>query len=117
MNSLLRISLLANRAPGGGAASNFGAFQGGAATRTISFAAPTFVEEPSLRRVCIGGGNFFDGFAADPAGLFPESADFLGREGFDAAFWIESGAPEDFVGHPVADASERFLHQERGFDG
>jgi len=29
---------------------------------------------------------------------------------------MEAGAPKDFVGHPVADARETFLHEEHGFD-
>ena len=29
---------------------------------------------------------------------------------------MDFGAPEDFVGHPVADAGEALLHEEDGFD-
>ena len=65
----------------------------------------------------MGGSDFFDGFAGDPAGLFPKFGDFSFRKRFDAAFWVDAGAPENFVGHPVADSGESFLHEQRGFDG
>ena len=57
------------------------------------------------------------GFTRDPASLFPKFADFRGRKRFDAAFRIDASAPENFVGHPVADSGKGFLHQQGCFDG
>ena len=62
-------------------------------------------------------GNALDGLAGDLACLFPNFRHFAGREVFDAAFGINASAPENFVRHPIANSSKRFLHEQRSFDG
>lgn len=63
----------------------------------------------------MGGSNVPDCFTSDPARLFPEFRDLFPGERIHAAFRENSGAPEDFVSHPVADAWKGFLHQQRSF--
>lgn len=63
------------------------------------------------------GSDALDCLARDPAGLFPNFADFRGRKRSDAAFRIDAHSPQNFVGHPVADSGEGFLHQQGSFDG
>jgi hypothetical protein len=38
------------------------------------------------------------------------------REESSLGSWRELGLPKNFVGHPVADAGEKLLHEEEGFE-
>jgi hypothetical protein len=61
-------------------------------------------------------GDVFEGAFADEAEVFEE----LGGVGVDLGgrgAGGEAGAPEDFVGHPVADAGKGCLIEEEGLDG
>ena len=106
---------LAFRAPAGRSPANGGAGEIGAAARAASAGFPTVGKEPvfGISPVVVDDAH---GGAADPTHSLPEA---LGLRGFERAGGcgrMEAGAPEDFVGHPVADAREVFLHEEHGFE-
>ena len=82
-----------------------------------TFRRPALVEEPAFGRVAEVFADFFEGDAGDEADFFVEAGEF---GGFERGGWFvrsEGGAPEDFVGHPIADSRKTFLVEERGFDG
>src|ERR1051325_4567560 len=109
--------VLALRAPGGGASANFGALQGRSVARADATFPPTFIEEPAFGRIGVFGSDTLHRFAGNPRGLFPTFSSFGVGEEFHATFWVDARPPENFVGHPIADAGEGFLHEGRGFDG
>ena len=53
--------------------------------------------------------------AGDGAAFAPEFFYLIGAEGAGGLRGVDGGAPEDFVGHPVANAGEAFLHEQDGF--
>ena len=54
---------------------------------------------------------------SDAAAFAPERANLGRLQRASAALRVNRSAPKNFVGHPVADPREAFLHQEDGFDG
>ncbi len=108
--------MLALRAPAGGASADLGALEVEAAAGACVVFFPAVMEEPGVRRVFPAFADGFEGLAGNLAGFFPEGGGFFRCEGAAAAGGEEAGAPEDFVGHPVADAGEALLHEEDGFD-
>lgn len=103
------------RAPASGSTANGCAVECRVAARTLSAGFPAVGKKP-VRRVGPVVADDSDGGAADPANLFPHAAGLrlvqrAGRRGR-----VDLGAPEDFVGHPVADAREMFLHEEHGLE-
>lgn len=108
--------MLALRAPAGGSSADLGALEVEAAAGAGVVFFPAVMEEPGVRRVFPAFADGFEGLAGDLAGFFPEGCGFFRREGAAAAGGEEAGAPENFVGHPVADAGEALLHEEDGFD-
>ena len=111
------VLFLAARAPGGGAAPD-----GFTAQRSFVFGAnslggPALVEEPIFRRIVEVGSYFFERFARYEANFLVKARAFHRFQFRTEAFGGEGGAPEDFVGHPIADSRKTFLVKERGFNG
>ena len=75
------------------------------------------MEEPVFGWVVEVGPDLLEGFSANEADFFIEACEFGGFELSAEAFGGEGAAPEDFVGHPVADTRKTFLVKEGGFDG
>ena len=81
------------------------------------------VEEPGVgdgdveigRKFVAATGDRVEGEAGDRAALAPEFFNLGGAEGAGGLPGVDGGAPENFVGHPVADAREAFLHEQDGF--
>ena len=119
------MEFLAGRRPAGGAAADFGAGEGFFGLGAATTVGPAVVEKPCFgdRDVEIGGdqvaaaGDGVEGEAGNGAAFAPEGLYLGGAEGAGGLGGVNRGSPEDFVGHPVADAGETFLHEEDGFDG
>jgi hypothetical protein len=108
---------LAAGAPGGSAAADGFAAEGGFVFGANALGGPALVEEPVFWRVAEGFADFFEGDAGDEADFFVEAGEFGGFKRGGRFVRREGGAPEDFVGHPVADSGKTFLVEERGFEG
>ena len=106
---------LAIRTPAGGSAAYGSAVESGAATRAFAAGFPTVGKQPGDGVGPVVADDA-DGGAADPAYFSPESARVGGVERSRRGGGMEMGAPEDFVGHPIADAGEMFLHKQHGFE-
>ena len=76
---------------------------------------PAVVEEPSVWSVAPVGSDDAHGVAGDFFYGFVKAAGLLASQGLDAAAGADLGAPENFVGHPVADAGADFLVEQEGF--
>jgi len=80
---------------------------------------PPVVEEPGVRdrgvevrrKVIAASRDGGEGEAGDGAALAPEGFDLGGAKGTGGLGGVNRGAPEDLVGHPVADAGESLLHE------
>jgi len=83
----------------------------------MAAAFPASVEEPGAREIAI---VHADGAHGGPADGFDNAKERFGFGGIKFArgtAGVEAALPEDFVGHPVPDAGEARLHQERGLYG
>ena len=67
------------------------------------------VEEPGFGRVAEVFADFLEGFAGNETNFFVKAREFGGFQLCAKAFGGEGGAPEDFVGHPIADSRKTFL--------
>src|ERR1041385_4297839 len=108
---------LTSRTPGGGPSADGGATEGSPVLRTMAFAVPALMEKPVLRWILEFPGNGAHGAATDEFYGAPKP-----RQGcvFDSAgrrLWVQAGAPENFVGHPIAHTRESRLQQQHGLDG
>ena len=74
-----------------------------------AFGRPALVEEPGFGRVAEIFADFVEGFARNEADFFVKAREFGGLELSAEALGGESGAPEDFVSHPIADTGKTFL--------
>lgn len=120
---------LAGGAPGGGAGGDGVAGEFGLTLRAGSSFLPAMLEEPVFwGHICdvaaggeaVGGcggvflGDVFEGAEGDEADFFSEG---LGFELCGGNSGVETEAPANFIGHPVADARAGVLIQEEGFEG
>ena len=122
---------MALRAPGGGAGGDGAAGKLGAATGAVAALFPTVLKEPflgrNLRDVAAGSEtlagvgeeafvfvcNMFEGSPGDELGFLTQRG---GVELGSGSGGVELHAPTDFVGHPVADAREASLVENKGLE-
>ena len=104
-------SFLAGRAPAGRPSADGLAGQGRSA-RAVAAIFPSMREEPRIGRRSPIFSDDAHGLTADEPSLSPEDIRFTGRQRACEAAWIELGAPEDLVSHPVAHAWKEVLHEE-----
>ena len=57
-----------------------------------------------------------EGIVANLANLGMEIGNCFLRQKSSVGSWGKACSPKNFVGHPVADAGEELLHEEKGFE-
>ncbi len=68
------------------------------------------------RQVAAAPGDRVEREPADLAALAVQGAHFGRTQRTGQTLGVDRRAPEDFVGHPVADAGKPFLHEQHGLD-
>ena len=74
------------------------------------------MKNPSFRWITEGRTDFVQSDAGDEASFFPKFCELRIAQILSAAFGRYPGTPKDFIGHPITDAGETFLQEERAFD-
>ena len=95
---------LAGRAPRSRPAPDGIAPEGLAVTRTAPGGAPTLMKKPARGRRGIARANTFHGSMADIPDNAPEFFKLLASKLHGMHRGVQTGPPEDFVGHPVPEA-------------
>ena len=74
-----------------------------------AFGGPALVEEPAFGEIGVVFPYGLHSYLGNFAGRAPEFKDQLLIELGAGELWMNSGLPEDFIGHPVANAWKVFL--------
>ena len=109
-------SLLTLRTPGSRSTANCFARQHYPVTRTVPLPTPAFVKKPAAWRVRQSTGDVSNCFPADKPEFLPEIFYFGVLELPDGSLRIHSGAPKNFISHPIADARKTVLQKQGRFD-
>lgn len=107
---------LALWAPGRGSPANRFVFQRSVVARAFAFSAPALVKQPARRRVAERNANVFQRLAADKDGLLPQLVESAAFDGPARSSRVDPSAPQNFVGHPIADARKVLLEKKGGLD-
>ena len=118
------MEFLAGGGPAGGATADLGAREFFSGSWTETAFSPAVIEEPGVgygdieigRNVVTASSDGVEGEAGYVAALAPEFFDLGWPECTGGLRRVNCGAPQDFIGHPVADAGEAFLHEQDGFN-
>lgn len=106
---------LTARTPCRGAPADFLAAQAGSITRTPSAILPPVIEKPCVRKVAPSRPHDGHGPAAYMSGLSEKYTDIITIQPPGSCCGMQPGAPENFVGHPIAHAWEDALIKQEGF--
>src|SRR3569623_1736098 len=86
-------------------------------TGTAPSVLPPKVKKPVRRRVAEIGANPAPGLPGDETGLLPELLHFVSIQGGAEPFRSDSGAPENFIRHPVANSRKAVLKKQGWLNG
>jgi hypothetical protein len=56
---------------------------------------------------------YLDGFRTDASSRTIKRRNLSFDQGAGSSLWIEPGAPQNFIRHPVTDSRKTFLHQQQ----